>query len=1016
MQELEDASKRSVSAFSHERGAGAAADDSAATAQSAHTVRSFDTDSEVTHEQLRLTASGLVGGGAVHMVLATIVLAVLWGEAATAPLLGWTGLLVTTAALRMAASAWLLRRASGDMAISRWFLVTTGILVGAAWGLLPVLFFPSLDIPQQVLITFVIGGVAIGALPVSAYYPPSFYALVLPALTPLIVLHFSQGSDLHIGMAAMLAVFWISVLVFGRRFGETLRQMIRLQVGRGRLLDQLKETQETLEAALKSRRDSFAIFDSNDRLVLWNDVFAERFATRSPPLRPGTSFADIIEVGAWRRRDPHTEEPDYAWAARRIARHHNPQGAFEEKVGDRWLLVQEFKTQSGHTVVVHTDISDLKQREHALRDSEAQKAGIVGAALDAILTLDETGLVLEFNTAAAEIFGWPAEEVLRRPIQETLLAPRYRHEFSECIETFLETGTSPLIGRRSEMAALRRDGRECPVEVSVIRVDTAHGAVFTAFIRDISERLEAARRLTAARDEAEAASRAKSTFLATIGHEIRTPMNGVLGALELLMDTQLNEEQLCMARTALGAGEALRGLLDDLLDYTRIEAGRLELSDEVFSPHCLVESSMDILRRQAEEKELELVSEIGEDVPAALCGDPDRLRQILLNLIGNALKFTEEGGVRVRVERCGGTVDRPLLRFSVIDTGRGIPEDFRDALFAKFTQADPVGMRATGGAGLGLAIVKGLAELMEGSAGFASELGRGSHFWCDLPLKHADVSEFVRPPAADSGVGVDLTGLRILLVDDSEINRRVTREMLRRAGAAVTGAASGREALEKAKTASWDLVVMDISMPGMDGIETTGHLRRLWREPPPVIALTAHAGAESRRRFLSLGFAGYLPKPVRRSQLLGLVAELAGRGGELGEDAGGASFMRPGATGDVLDEAVLEALEADVGAAAMDRLVSRFLEECEDRRRAAGQALERNDRNEIALHAHALKSAARSFGAHAFARQAERLERLAEHASLAKLESACEAMFDAYSEAREKLEKRAAPQATAAVK
>ena len=965
----------------------------------------FDVDFEVTREQLRLTASGLVGGCAVHMVLAAIVTAVLWGEAATAPLLGWTGLLLAVAALRMAASAWLLRRRD-ETKRARQLLVITGILVGAAWGLLPVLFFPGLAIEQQVLITFVIGGVAIGALPVSAYYPPSFYALVLPALTPLIVLHLFQGGDLHIGMAAMLAVFWISVLVFGRRFGRTLRHMIGLQVGRGRLLDQLKDAQETLEAALKSRRDSFAIFDSRDRLVLWNDVFAERFQSRSPPLRPGTSFADIIEVGAWRRRDPETGEPDHAWAARRIARHKNPQGAFEEKVGDRWLLVQEFRTQSGHTVVVHTDISDLKQREHALRDSEAQKAGIVGAALDGILTLDESGMVLEFNAAAARIFGWPAEEVLGRPIRETLLAPRYRHEFSERIASFLETGTSPLLGRRSEMAAFRRDGRECPVEVSVIRVDTVHGAVFTAFIRDISERLEAARRLTAARDEAEAASRAKSTFLATIGHEIRTPMNAFLGALELLMDTQLSQEQLCMARTALGAGEALRGLLDDLLDYTRIEAGRLELSDEVFSPPCVVESSMDILRRQAEEKELELVSEIDAAVPAAVRGDPDRLRQILLNLIGNALKFTENGGVRVRVDRCGEMPEAPLLRFSVIDTGRGIPEDFRETLFAKFTQADPVGMRATGGAGLGLAIVKGLAELMGGSAGFSSQPGKGSHFWCDLPLRVADASELVRPPAADGGVGVDLSGLAILLVDDSEINRRVTREMLRRAGAIVTDASSGAEALEAAKTGSLDLVVMDISMPGMDGVEAARRLRELWSSPPPMIALTAHAGAESKRRFLSLGFAGYLPKPVRRSQLLGLIAELAGRRSPVCEDAGDVGAALPDASGGVLDDAVLEALEADVGEAAMSRLISRFLAECEDRRQATSQALETNDRNEIALHAHALKSAARSFGAHAFAYRAERLETLAEHASLAKLEAACDVMFEAYREARRRLEER----------
>jgi len=961
-------------------------------------------DSEVTREQLRLAAGGLVGGGAVHIVLGAIVVAILWEDVPGNLAFGWGLALLFTAALRIGASAWLVHRPSTDVLLGRAILVITAVFVGLAWGLLPILFFDSMELPYQVLVTFVIGGVTIGALPVSAYYPPSFYALVLPALSPLIILHFQTGGNLHVGMAGMLAVFWVSMLIFGRRFGKTLVRMIRLQVGRGRLLDRLKETQETLEAALKSRRDSFAIFDPRDRLILWNDVFADRFQSSSPPLCPGTSFEDIIEVGAWRRRDPQTGEPDRAWAARRIARHRNPQGAFEEMVGDRWLLVQEFKTQGGHTVVVHTDISDLKQREHALRDSEAQKAGIVQGALDGILTLDESGKVLEFNAAAASIFGWPVEEVLGRPARDTLLAPAYRHEFTERIESFLEAPTSPLLGRRSEMAALRRDGHTCPVEVSVIRVDTARGAVFTAFVRDISERLEAARRLTLARDEAEAASRAKSTFLATVGHEIRTPMNGVLGALELLMDTSLSEEQLCMARTALGAGEALRGLLDDLLDYTRIEAGRLELSTEVFSPRQVVDSCIDILHRLAEEKDLELAAEIGTDVPPAVRGDPDRLRQILLNLIGNALKFTDEGRVGVRVERLGGTDDVPVLRFSVLDTGSGIPESFHDKLFAKFTQADPIGMRATGGAGLGLAIVKGLAELMNGSTGFSSKLGKGSQFWCDIPLNLADETALSHPPAADRGIGADLSRLRILLVDDSEINRRVTREMLRRAGAAVTEAASGPEAIAKTKTTAWDLVVMDISMPEMDGVEASHRIQDLLDKPPPMIALTAHAGAESRRKFLSLGFAGYLPKPVRRSQLLGLVAELTGRGPLSDTVNGNGPTVNERETGDIVDDGVLTALSADVGAPAMARLIARFLDECEERRTAIIKAFENNDRDEIALHAHALKSAARSFGATTFAHRAEHLEKLAEDASLAKLEAASEAMFGAFFEARLKLE------------
>lgn len=964
-----------------------------------------EAQADMAREQLRLTTEALIRGGWVHLALAGIVLALLWDNHPSGLLGSWGAALALAVAIRIAASAWYLYRSSRDIRLGRNLLLGTGVVTGIVWGLLPVLFFGGASLPQQTLITFVLGGVCLGALPITAYYPPSFFALFLPALTPLVVMHFLAGGEMYLGMGAMLVVFWTALLLFGRRFGDTLGRLIRLQATHSRLLSRLNEAQETLEAALESRRDSFAIFDADDRLVLWNDVFAKRFQTRTPPLRPGTSFEDIIAAGAWRRRDPVTGEPDHAWARRRIEHHCNPGDAFEEKVGRLWLLVQEFKTRSNHTVIVHTDISDLKEREHALRDSEAQKAGIVSAALDGVITVDANAVVQEYNEAAAAIFGWPRAKVLGRSVRKTLLAPQCRNEFAEQLDAFLANGTSPLVGRRTEMAARRRDGRDCPIELSVVQVATAQGTQLTAFVRDISDRLEGARRLTLARDEAEAASRAKSIFLATIGHEIRTPMNGVLGALELLMDTPLAEDQRCMASTALGAGEVLRGLLDDLLDYSRIEAGRLELAQVVFSPRAVMSSGIDIFTRQADEKGLALHAEADPDVPEAVIGDPVRLRQILLNLIGNALKFTLEGSVRVRLLRVGETeTGRTILRISVIDTGIGVPETFRDKLFAKFTQADPTAVRGAGGAGLGLAIVKGLTELMDGSVGCTSSEGGGSHFWCDLPVDCADAAALPPQPDEIGRDRADLTGLRILLVDDSEINRRVTREMLSRAGAAVFEADSGPDALEQAGKRPWNLIVMDISMPGMDGMDAFRALQEMLFPPPPVIALTAHAGEEDRRRFLALGFAGYLPKPIRRSQLLGLVAEVTG----LGDVREHATAETATADDAAIDTAVLDALRTDVGETGFARLVRRFLEESDERRRAMEEAIAAGDRDRLELHAHALKSAARSFGAVTFARQAEALERQAGTASDETLKKGYAGLAAAHDAARADIERHCA--------
>lgn len=943
----------------------------------AETANRDDHRAPVLAEQLYLNAKNLIGGSIVHVALGLLVCAVMMTSFAPVPLVEWTAAIVATAALRSGLSWRFTRRAdhSSPAALrqGRLLLVGTALAVGSAWGVLPVLFFQAADPQYEIFIVFVLGGMALGALPVSAYYLPSYYGLYLPALAPLIVIYATADGPVNQGMAVFLAVFCIALALFARRFNSTVTRLLKLQVMRDGLLKSLQNAREILSAALTSRSDGFAIFDPDDRLALWNDKFAAGIEPHAGKLAVGRSFESLVRTAARARRTLRTGEFDSAWAERRLRLHRDPGPPFEQHIDGRWLLVQEYKTPDGSTVIVHTDITELKAREHALMDSETQKASIVSAALDGVVTVDTNGTILEFNEAAQAMFGWSAAELVGANVTETLLAPVNRDFLRGELENFRRTGTSALIGRRTEMNGMRRDGSLFPAEVSVVQAHTAKGMLITGFVRDISARLEAERRLKAARDEAQAASRAKSDFLATISHEIRTPMNGVLGAIDLLMNSPLAPDQARLASAARSAGESLRVLLDDLLDYSKIEAGKLEMDIAPFAPAELLNDVAEMFQAQAAAKGIALAVEVMDDVPDRVGGDAARLRQILINLVGNAVKFTAEGGVTVCAEnavaRCGSAV----LRFEVRDTGVGIAPEFKSRIFSKFSQADPTISRRHGGSGLGLAIVKGLTELMGGTVDYKSRPGEGSRFWIDIPFKHAE--QQVPGPASAAAERDSLEGCRLLLVDDSDTNRLVTSEMLARAGAQVEEASSGPAALRAAAEQRFDAVLMDVSMPDMDGIETT---RRLWASglsDLPVIALTAHAGSEDKARFLDLGFSAYLAKPVRPETLVGTVAACLGRETLPASGGGGAPPAADRADPrEPLDAGVLSVLRTEVGDTAFLRLLDAFLHEAETRTEEIDRAIAASDYPALEVTAHALKSAAGTFGALKLAETAELLE------------------------------------------
>lgn len=739
-------------------------------------------------------------------------------------------------------------------------------------------------------------------------------------------------------------------------------------------------------------------------------------------------------------------------------------------------------------------------REQQLLEAKSLIGAVFDAVGDAVFTVNTSGGITLINKEVEKLWGFREDQLLGRDIDQLI-----RNHFDEGAEPdsigILKTGARTKLNSWVEQQGRHRNGKIFPVEIHVAETLIAKRTFFTVAVRDITERQQVERELKAARDLAEVANQAKSEFLSVVSHEIRTPMSALLGLMDLLAETELTREQGTYITTAQESGQALLTLLNDIVDLSRIEAGKLHLETSNLGVGRILDGIIDLLGSQAQAKGIDLASRIAPEVPAILSGDPGRIRQILVNLVGNAIKFTDTGSVLVEADLVAGTANSSTIMFRVIDTGIGIKTEEQAHLFENFVQVDSSDSRKYEGSGLGLAICKKLVGIMHGEIGLESQPGHGSSFWFSVTLgrvatvldEHANLLQAVdglrimlvggdtwisttlsgalsewnmhtehivhgadalihQRLMADRGAGFDCVlvidpltdmsaeelaaGLRrpsagnrpvligvfpltgkhvsgfdrvhdrpvgqtrllqdiaelagqpfpltataereadvsilptpvrhtghILIAEDSPANQIAITGRLRKLGYTVDVVNNGRAAVEAVQRTAYGLVLMDVRMPEMNGLDATRAIRSLRGAVSEIaiIAMTANAMTGDRGKCLAAGMNDYLAKPIKRSELAAILEAYAGGCQAIAEPEKLIDAEEP--VCGVLDFAVLKELENDISAGALPEMISTFLGELSGRLATLEGAQNSDNLERVAYAAHAIKSGAGTFGA-----------------------------------------------------
>ena len=532
------------------------------------------------------------------------------------------------------------------------------------------------------------------------------------------------------------------------------------------------------------------------------------------------------------------------------------------------------------------DVTDRKAAEIGMRESEARKRAIFEAAIDCILFIDTEGRIVEFNRASEETFGYRRDEVIGRLMPEIFVPAASRHRLQKNLLRYAGQGEmGSMLGKRLETPMIKQNGQEFVAEMATQPIPLTGGSAgFAVFIRDITQRKQAEEALRRAKESAESASRSKGAFLANMSHEIRTPMNAIIGMTEFVLESDLTREQREYLEMVVQSSNALLNLLNDVLDFSKIEAGKLHLEELPFELRAWLEESLKSLAFRARQKNLYCRWEVASETPDRVRGDPHRLHQILVNLVSNAIKFTDTGGITIRVRPVRQAGDQAVLLFEIRDTGIGIPPEKCQTVFEEFEQADNSTRRRFGGTGLGLSICSRMARMMHGRIRVKSKLGQGSvfQFTARLGLASEQAAE-AASSATDQAQGsasaaAGSTPLNILVAEDSPINQRLAVGLLEKQGHRVVVAHNGQQAIDQFQSGHFDLILMDVQMPELDGFEATAAIRELEAGAhTPIIAMTAHALKGDRERCLAVGMDDYLSKPIRSKKLYEMIARYVPR-------------------------------------------------------------------------------------------------------------------------------------------
>jgi two-component system, sensor histidine kinase and response regulator len=817
---------------------------------------------ELLAAEVRHVAIGqLLAGGQlvelVHAAGAILVATLVWNSLPVERTIAWALAIVAAAALRTQWRLHARRRNLPDQeALAGVRLTVAGI--GLAWGVGAAFAIPDVPFEQAALILTVVAAIVAGGTSTLVGDTRTFLCLSVPMLAPLPIGLLLEGH----GRSQLVAVALTFLFGFGMRRIHGLAH--RTFVERVQAARLLQASHAYVDGLLASAPVAISVIDAQGQVQGVNPQF-ERLFGYATDEAVGHDINTLIV--------PKSEMPKASQLQRRVRGGDTVVIEVERRRKDGSVIPVRLSgrrvegSTAGHIFVMYEDISDRRRAQDAL----TQLASIVETSEDAIIGQTLDGTVVSWNAAAQRMFGYSVGEIQGKHV--AVLAPADRAGEVQAILERIRRGDHI---EHFETVRLRKDGTPIPVSISisVTRDTTGRFSGFSTIARDVREEVATREALRQARDAAERLAQTRSAFLANMSHEIRTPLNAVLGLTELLLDTELAPEQRHSLSLVQVAGETLLTLLNDILDLSKIEAEQVRLETIPFGPTHLVETTIGLLTGRARQKRLELLADIEPAVPAMVRGDPTRLRQVLTNLVGNAIKFTEAGEIVLSVQGGAMQEGRMVVRFAVRDTGIGIPQDKLEAIFEEFGQADESTTRKYGGTGLGLAIARRLVRLMDGELTVTSAVGQGTEFAFSVPL----VVEAGASPAAAVLSHAHLAGRRVLVVDDSATNRRIVHGMLGAEGLHVTGAEDGAAGLDALKRAQehgtpYDLAILDAQMPGLDGFELATAVRAVPAlSGTRLLMLTSSGARGDGQRCRDLGINGYLTKPASRTDLIDAVS------------------------------------------------------------------------------------------------------------------------------------------------